>query len=79
MLKVQRNWLDTRQAIDLSPAYHRTEEGIRAHVRSRDVESVVIDAGHVGLVVGGKAQRKLWPDATRWLADRSTSLPSHPL
>ncbi len=32
MLKVQRNWLDTRQAIDLSPAYHRTEEGIRAHV-----------------------------------------------
>ncbi len=53
--------------------------GIRAHVGSRDVESVAIDAGHVGLVVGGKAQRKLWPDATRWLADRSTTLPSHPV
>jgi polyhydroxyalkanoate synthase len=50
-------------------------EGVRAHVGSRDVESVVIDAGHVGLVVGGKAQKKLWPDATRWLGARSTPLP----
>ena len=50
--------------------------GIRPHVGSRDVESVVIDAGHVGLVVGGKAQRSLWPEATRWLADRSTPLQS---
>lgn len=48
-------------------------EGIRPHVGSRDVESVVIDAGHVGLVVGGKAQRRLWPDATSWLAGRSTA------
>ena len=31
-----------------------------------------IDAGHVGLVVSGKAQKALWPEATRWLADRST-------
>jgi polyhydroxyalkanoate synthase subunit PhaC len=51
-------------------------EGIRAHVGSQDVESVVIDAGHVGLVVGGKAQRRLWPDATSWLATRSTALQS---
>jgi poly[(R)-3-hydroxyalkanoate] polymerase subunit PhaC len=48
-------------------------EGIRPHVRSQDVESIVIEAGHVGLVVGGKAQRSLWPEATRWLAARSTS------
>ena len=27
---------------------------------------MTIDAGHVGLVVGGKAQ-KIWPEATRWL------------
>jgi polyhydroxyalkanoate synthase len=47
-------------------------EGIRPHVRSRDVESMMIDAGHVGLVVGGKAQKTFWPRATRWLADRST-------
>jgi polyhydroxyalkanoate synthase len=46
-------------------------EGIRPHVKSQDVESITIDAGHVGLVVGSKAQRSLWPEATRWLADRS--------
>jgi polyhydroxyalkanoate synthase len=47
-------------------------EKIRGHVGSTDVSSVTIDAGHVGLVVGGKAQGVLWPAATRWLADRST-------
>jgi len=47
-------------------------EGIRSHVGSRDVKSMMIDAGHVGLVVGGKAQKAFWPQATRWLADRST-------
>jgi polyhydroxyalkanoate synthase len=50
-------------------------EGLRPHVRSRDVESVTIDAGHVGLVIGGKAQRSLWPDATRWLGERSEGRP----
>jgi polyhydroxyalkanoate synthase len=48
-------------------------EGIRAHVGSRDIELLTIDAGHVGLVVGGKAQKTIWPQATRWLADRSTT------
>jgi polyhydroxyalkanoate synthase len=52
--------------------------GIRQHVRSRDVEAMVVDAGHVGLVVGGKAQRHTWPAATRWLVERSTSRQSHP-
>src|SRR5579871_3923866 len=46
-------------------------EGIRPHVRSQDIHSMMIDAGHVGLVVGGKAQKTFWPQATRWLADRS--------
>jgi polyhydroxyalkanoate synthase len=46
-------------------------EGIRSRVGSTDIESVVVDAGHVGLVVGSKAQRTLWPEATRWLAARS--------
>ena len=32
-------------------------EGIRPHVGSRDIRSMTIDAGHVGLVVGGKAQQ----------------------
>jgi polyhydroxyalkanoate synthase subunit PhaC len=48
-------------------------EGIRPHVRSEDIRSMTIAAGHVGLVVGGKAQRTLWPEATRWLAERSTA------
>jgi polyhydroxyalkanoate synthase len=46
--------------------------GILPHVRSRDVESMSIDAGHVGLVVGGKAHKAFWPKATGWLADRSS-------
>jgi polyhydroxyalkanoate synthase len=49
-------------------------EGIRPHVRSAEIESMMIDAGHVGLVVGGKAHRTFWPAATRWLAERSTAV-----
>ncbi len=45
--------------------------GIERHVGSRDVQSMAIEAGHVGLVVSGKAQKVFWPAATRWLADRS--------
>jgi len=51
-------------------------EGIRPHVGSRDVRSIDTGAGHVGLVVGSKAQRTLWPEATRWLAERSTARPA---
>ncbi len=48
-------------------------EGIRPHVRAKEIDSMMIDAGHVGLVVGSKAQATFWPKATRWLADRTTS------
>jgi polyhydroxyalkanoate synthase len=51
-------------------------EGILPHVGSQDVKTMTIDAGHVGLVVSGKAQKKFWPEATRWLADRSTPVTS---
>jgi polyhydroxyalkanoate synthase len=47
-------------------------EGILPHVRSADAKKMSLDAGHVGLVVGGKAHRSFWPEATKWLADRST-------
>jgi poly[(R)-3-hydroxyalkanoate] polymerase subunit PhaC len=47
-------------------------EGIRSRVGSRDVTSMSASAGHVGLVVGGKAHAKVWPAATHWAADRST-------
>jgi polyhydroxyalkanoate synthase len=51
-------------------------EGLRPHVGSRDIRSIEIGAGHVGLVVGSKAQRTMWPEATRWLAERSTARPA---
>jgi polyhydroxyalkanoate synthase subunit PhaC len=47
--------------------------GIRAHVGSNDVAISNIDAGHVGLVVSGRAHRALWPQATSWLAQRSSA------
>ena len=62
-------------------------EGIRPHLGGRDVTSMGISAGHVGLVVGAKAHAKFWPEATRWAAERSTltrlaapvaALPSEP-
>jgi polyhydroxyalkanoate synthase len=46
-------------------------EGIRPHVGSRDVTSMGMSAGHVGLVVGGKAHAKFWPEVTGWAAARS--------
>jgi len=46
-------------------------EGIRRRVGSSDITSLTIAAGHVGLVVGGKAQATIWPEATRWLVERS--------
>ncbi|HEY8944761.1 MAG TPA: alpha/beta fold hydrolase [Polyangiaceae bacterium] len=51
----------------------KSTEGIRAHLGSLDVQALTTRAGHVGLVVGGKAQTVLWPTATRWLAERSTA------
>jgi polyhydroxyalkanoate synthase len=45
------------------------------HVGSKDVKSMMINAGHVGLVVSSKAQKEFWPEATRWIADRSTAEP----
>lgn len=47
-------------------------EGIRPHVGSRDVKSLTIDAGHVGLVVSRRAQTTIWAEATRWAAEHST-------
>jgi polyhydroxyalkanoate synthase len=48
--------------------------GIIPHVRSRDIKSMTINAGHVGLVVSSKAQKEFWPEATRWIAERSSAL-----
>jgi len=49
-----------------------SSEGILPHIGSRDVQSMQAPAGHVGLVVGGRAHKKLWPQVTSWLTERST-------
>lgn len=46
--------------------------GIAPHVSSRDVQTKEIEAGHVGLAVSSKAHKKYWPEATKWIAERST-------
>jgi polyhydroxyalkanoate synthase len=40
-------------------------------ITSADRKAVVAPAGHIGLAVGGKAQREVWPQACDWLAERS--------
>jgi polyhydroxyalkanoate synthase len=45
---------------------------LHQYVGSKDVKSMSIDAGHIGLAVSSKAHRQLWPKAAMWIADRST-------
>jgi len=40
-------------------------------VSSTDRKTMQLDAGHIGLAVGSKAQTELWPAAVDWLAQRS--------
>lgn len=46
-------------------------DALRGHVSSTDVETMTIEAGHVGLVVSSKAHKTLWPRAVGWLAQRA--------
>ncbi len=43
-------------------------------VGSKDRKAITFPAGHIGLAVGSKAQRQLWPEACDWLAKRSEPL-----
>lgn len=40
-------------------------------VGSTDKSEVVLQAGHIGLAMGSRAQRDMWPKAVQWLAARS--------
>jgi polyhydroxyalkanoate synthase len=40
-------------------------------VGSSDRKSINFPAGHIGLSVGSKAQKELWPNVCNWLAERS--------
>jgi polyhydroxyalkanoate synthase len=49
-------------------------DGIIPYVGSTDINAKSIDAGHIGLAVSTKAHKKFWPEATQWLADRSSAI-----
>ena len=51
-------------------------EGVLPHVGARDTKVMRLEAGHIGLAVSSKAHKTFWPEATRWLADRSTQAES---
>lgn len=40
-------------------------------VGSDDRKSITLKAGHIGLAIGGRAQKEVWPQACEWLATRS--------
>ncbi len=61
------NLMATRD--DLVPCAE--SETLNDLVGSSDRRTMKLDAGHIGLAMGSKAQHKLWPDVTRWLAERS--------
>jgi polyhydroxyalkanoate synthase subunit PhaC len=46
-------------------------EAAMDHIGSRDKELLVLEAGHVGLMVGPVARRELWPHLASWLGQRS--------
>jgi polyhydroxyalkanoate synthase len=46
-------------------------EATTALASSRDKESVSLEAGHVGMLVGPAAVRELWPRVRDWLAPRT--------
>jgi polyhydroxyalkanoate synthase len=45
-------------------------------VGSTDRKTMKISAGHIGLAVGSRAQRELWPEVCRWLAERTDPRPA---
>ncbi|MFO0837689.1 MAG: class III poly(R)-hydroxyalkanoic acid synthase subunit PhaC [Phycisphaerae bacterium] len=45
--------------------------GFNALTNSQDAESITLQSGHIGLAVGGRAHRELWPKVCQWLAKRS--------
>jgi polyhydroxyalkanoate synthase len=45
-------------------------------VASTDKESKEIEAGHIGLSVGSRAHRELWPAVAEWISKRSDAMES---
>jgi len=47
---------------------------IDEHINSDDYQVMSVKAGHIGLAVGSRSHRELWPGAVDWLAERSDAL-----
>ncbi len=60
------NLMATRD--DLVPCAQ--SEAFNDLVGSTDRRTIKFPAGHIGLAVGSKAQKELWPEVVRWLAER---------
>ena len=53
---------------------HNGSQGISSNnlVGSKDRQTILLQgSGHIGLAIGGRAQKEVWPQACRWLAERS--------
>jgi polyhydroxyalkanoate synthase len=48
--------------------------GIVPHVGSKEVKTMAINAGHIGLAVSSKAHRQFWPEAAGWIAAHSAAI-----
>jgi polyhydroxyalkanoate synthase subunit PhaC len=48
-------------------------------VGSKDKKNIEFSAGHIGLAVGSRAQKELWPQVCDWLAERSEAGTPNPL
>ncbi len=50
----------------------RSTLAVERAVQSRDVMTLSINAGHVGLAVGSQSHSQLWPEAANWIAEHSS-------
>jgi polyhydroxyalkanoate synthase subunit PhaC len=50
---------------------HEASKPLVQKVGSADKEEVVLKGGHISLVAGANAQKRLWPRLDRWLQERS--------
>lgn len=51
----------------------RSTEALLDFISSKDKKSIRCDSGHIGLSVGGRAHREVWPKVANWLKKRAGS------
>jgi polyhydroxyalkanoate synthase subunit PhaC len=50
---------------------------VKECISSTDYTELSVKAGHIGLSVGSRAHKEIWPRATAWMAERSERLATH--